>query len=227
MVRIKARLSKSKSRYRQQPYELTKEERQSHEITHCPFRAWCEISVRAKSPDGRHTKQLVDTEHILVIEFDDAFASDTLGDPNRFISMMVATDSIHGSMLAVVTRRKGGQDDHVMQSFQNYIDRLGLVKGESKCDQEPSTLDVANALVKRGQSTNLIVSPKRLEREHGAWRTSKFDDSGTAASISGSRLSEIEDSNWTSTCANRLNGSAQCMGCEQLSSARIWENAIS
>ena len=25
------------------PYEPTKEERQSHEATHCPFRAWCEI----------------------------------------------------------------------------------------------------------------------------------------------------------------------------------------
>ena len=26
-------------------YEPTKEERQSHEATHCPFRAWCEICV--------------------------------------------------------------------------------------------------------------------------------------------------------------------------------------
>ena len=51
------------------PYEPTKEERQSHEATHCPFRAWCEICVKAKSPDGNHTKQLVDMEHIPVIEF--------------------------------------------------------------------------------------------------------------------------------------------------------------
>ena len=45
-----------------------------------------------------------------------------------------------------------------MLSFQNYIDRLGLVKAELKCDQEPSTLDVANALIKRCQSTALIVT---------------------------------------------------------------------
>ena len=38
------------------PYEPTKEERQSHEATHCPFRAWCEICVKAKSPDGKHAK---------------------------------------------------------------------------------------------------------------------------------------------------------------------------
>ena len=29
------------------PYEPTKEERHSHEATHCPFRAWCEVCVKA------------------------------------------------------------------------------------------------------------------------------------------------------------------------------------
>ena len=70
---------------------------------------------------------------------------------------------------------KGGQDDHVMQSFQNYIDRLGFVKAELKCDQEPSTLDVANALIKQCHSTNLVAtatptgskgSLRRGERAH-------------------------------------------------------------
>ena len=32
------------------PYEPTKEERQSHEAAHCPFRAWCEVCVKAKEP---------------------------------------------------------------------------------------------------------------------------------------------------------------------------------
>ena len=72
--------------------------------------------------------------------------------------MMIATDSIHGSIFAVVARREGGQDDDVIRSFQNDVDRLGLVKAELKCDQEPSTLDVANALVRRCQSTKLVVT---------------------------------------------------------------------
>ncbi len=53
---------------------------------------------------------------------------------------------------------RGGHDDYVMQSSPNYIVRLGLVKAELKCDQEPSTLDVANALSKRCQSTVLILT---------------------------------------------------------------------
>ena len=102
-----------------------------------------------------------------MIEFDYAFATDTRGGSK--ISMMVATDSVHGSIFAVVARRKGGQDDDVMQIFQNYIDRLGVVTAELKCDQEPSTLDVANALIKRCQSTALIVTatPKGSEGSLG------------------------------------------------------------
>ena len=64
------------------PFEPTKEERQSHEATHCPFRAWCEICIKAKSPHGKHTKQLGNPEHILVVAFDCAFATETLGDQN-------------------------------------------------------------------------------------------------------------------------------------------------
>ena len=101
-----------------------------------------------------------------MIEFDYAFATDTPGGPES--SMMVATDSIHGSIFAVVARRKGGQDHYVVQSFQNYIDRLGLVKAELKCDQEPITLDVANALIKRCQSTALIeTAPKGSKGSSG------------------------------------------------------------
>ena len=121
-------LQQVKIKFPPKPYEPTIEERQSHEATHCPFRAWCEICVKAKSLDGKHTKQLGNAEHIPVIEFDYAFATEIPGDPNRKISMMVEPDSIHGSIFAVVARRKSGQDDCVMQSFQNYTDRLGLVK---------------------------------------------------------------------------------------------------
>ena len=74
----------------------------------------------------------------------------------RKISMMIATGSKHGSI--VVARRKGAQDDNVILSFQNFFDMLGLVKAQLKCDLEPSTLDVANALIRHCQSTNLVVT---------------------------------------------------------------------
>ena len=122
--------------------------------------------------------------------------------------MMVATDSVHGSIFAVVARRMGGQDDCVMQSFQHY-----------KCDQQPSTLDVANTWIKRCQSTILMVTatPKG-SKGSGAWRTSEFDDSGTASSISRSRLSDIQDSCWIGSCVDGLDCATLCMGREQFPS---------
>ena len=65
-----------------------------------------------------------------MIEFDHAFATDTLGGPK--MSMMVATDSIHGSICADVARRKGGQDEYVMQSFQKLHRSVGI--GEGRID---------------------------------------------------------------------------------------------
>ena len=112
-----------------------------------------------------------------------------------------------------------------MQSFQNYIDRLGLVKAELKCDQEPSTLDVANALIKRCQSTSLIV--KRLERKLEAWRTREFDNSGIASGISRSRLNAIQDRSWTGSRVDGLDGTTLCMGRKQFPSEGNRENALS
>ena len=72
-VRVKTRFEHVKVKVPPKPYEPMKEERQSHEATHCPFRAWCEICVKAKSPDGKHVKQVGNPEHIPVIEFDFIF----------------------------------------------------------------------------------------------------------------------------------------------------------
>ena len=77
---------------------------------------------------------------------------------------MSATDSIHVSIFAVVARIKGGKNENVMQSFQNYMDS----QSRMKCDQEPSTLDVANALIKRCQSTGLIVTATPKKARKGA-----------------------------------------------------------
>ena len=65
-------------------------------------RALTKIWIGQQSPDGKQATHVVNPQHIPVIEFD--YATDTPGGPK--ISMMVATDSIHGSIFAVVARRK-------------------------------------------------------------------------------------------------------------------------
>ena len=43
--------------------------------------------------------------------------------------MLLATDSIPGSIVAVVARRKGGQDDFVMQEFPKLYRSVGFGRG--------------------------------------------------------------------------------------------------
>ena len=65
-------------------------------------------------------------------------------------------------MASPMLQKKGHTDEYVMQALLQWIDSLGLAKAEIKCDQEPSTVDVMNALVKRCTSTVLIpkATPK-------------------------------------------------------------------
>ena len=66
---------------------------------------------RPRSPTENTPNKWENPEHTPEIQFDYAFATDTPGGPK--ISMIVATDSIHGSIFAIVARRKGVQDDYV------------------------------------------------------------------------------------------------------------------
>ena len=61
----------------------------------------------------------------------------------------------------------------MLQSFQNYIDRLGLGKAELKCDQEPSTLHVANVLIKWCQIHESCCDCDAKKARKGAWSVEK------------------------------------------------------
>ena len=96
------------------------------------------------------------------------------------------------------------------------------------CDQEPSTLDLANALIKRCQSTILTVTatPKgskgSLERGERAnltiQRQRQLRTFRKAVSLKWS---------WTWSRVDGLDDSTLCMGCESFPSERNRENALS
>ena len=121
-----------------QPHEPTQQQRTEHEVTHCPY------SVSANSLDGQPRRQNIDKETIPVVEFDFAIGTDRPGDPEMVIT--VVTNYVNNSCLSLMARRKGAQDEYVVHGMLNNVDRLGLVKAEMKCDQEPSTMEIARHL---------------------------------------------------------------------------------
>ena len=121
----------SRSRLPPKPYEPTKEERQSPEATHCLFRAWCEICVKAKSPDEKRTKQLKNPEHLLVTLFVCAFRNRHAWWSENFDDGCDRVNSLD-QFLLLWQGEKMAWTDYVMQSSQFYIDRLCFVKGRGE-----------------------------------------------------------------------------------------------
>ena len=117
--------------------------------------------MAGKAADMPHKKQIVNEEHIPVIEFDYNFVGDRSLDDQK-VTMLVAIDSVHSSLTAPMVRKKGSGDEYVMQALLNYVKQLGFAKAELKCDQEPSTVDVMYKLIDRCKSTQLVpsASPK-------------------------------------------------------------------
>ena len=117
----------------------------------------------------KHKRQKLDEDNIPVAEFACKFGTDRLGDPKRRVVIMVEADSVQKSCLASMARRKGAQDEYVVQGMLNCVGRVGLVKAELKCDQEPSTMTIGTAPGKpmREGSVDRECNTKNPERKYG------------------------------------------------------------
>merc|ERR1712086_355307 len=158
------------------PYTPGAAEREAHNATHCPFRSWCPLCVAGKAPDPQHLAlKQGDERKVPTIEFDYSKASGRVHEPESQLPIITASESQHGAVFSSIIRKKGSQDEYVLQAFLNWISTLGCPTYELKCDQEPSTVDVRNEMIRRCKSTNLVpyASPKaskgslgRGERAH-------------------------------------------------------------
>ena len=72
-----------------------------------------------------------------------------------------------------------------MMAFLNWIKQLGHPIIELKCDQEPTTIDVRNALIKRCQGTQLVpfATPKGSNGSLGAGERAHLAAAGKMRSI--------------------------------------------
>ena len=97
------------------PKGPTKEEREAHESTHCPFRPWCDVCVMGKAPDPGHPRMTEESpDAVPVIEFDYSSASGVVSDPEHKLPLMSAGDSEHGSVFSTIIWKKGSSDEYVM-----------------------------------------------------------------------------------------------------------------
>ena len=102
-------------------------------------------------------QQAPNPDKLPTIEFDYTFGSERANDEEHKVTILVAVDDIYGLFAAIPVRKKGPRDEYVARALVNHIERLGFVRADMKRDQEPSTLDVAKAVVSRCSSTSLMI----------------------------------------------------------------------
>ena len=94
-----------------------------------------------------------------MIEFDCTLGTDTEPEiPREKVVIMVATGLENNACQSLMAGHAGVRDEYAVQGMLDYIHRFGLVKAELKCDEEPSTMEIARHLGSRCKTTVLTES---------------------------------------------------------------------
>ena len=104
------------------PQLPTEEERLLRELTHQPYRSWCEVCQRSKGRPAYHKRQPKDKES--VIQMDYGFLQDPhlpLGSPQqRPLTVLTMLETTTGLSNAILTTRKG-DTTHQRQQIKKWI----------------------------------------------------------------------------------------------------------
>ena len=161
------------------PFRVSKEEREAHEITHSPYRAWCPHCVRARGRNTPHKSrdEAQKTSGVPRISMDYFFMSsaDESASANPMLVMM---DESTGEKYARAVGHKGlgrdGEADWLVKDLSEEVKTWGHMGGEGghillKTDGERAITAVRDALARYHGCKVVPESPPRGEsRSNGA-----------------------------------------------------------
>ena len=129
------------------PDEPTAEEVDRHRLTHHPFAPWCELCVAHRAVQDAHREQEHTTSSHSCVSFDFGFASRLDGEETSCALYIHDRDT--GAMHVIPTPAKGGKYlNYLCTEFCRFLIWIGHTTVALKCDQEPSTLSVLEAVKK-------------------------------------------------------------------------------
>ena len=131
-----------------------------HELTHCPFRAWCEHCVMGAGISAGHRLQVQGPINIPTISIDYMYLTAKEDD---VLPTLVGVDNKSGTIFAHMVVRKG-DDPYAVKRLSNELNRLGYGKIILKSDQEPAILKLKREVI--NQHTIEIVPEDSEAYEH-------------------------------------------------------------
>ena len=121
--------------------EPTLTERLEHELTHLPFKPWCEVCVRAKSKQSK-SRRLSLKQPVLQMDF--SFLGDKTG--GEQITILNAVNVLTGMALSVVIPTKA-RTPYSQAELRRFVLETGhTLFGVLQCDPEPALRAIATSV---------------------------------------------------------------------------------
>ena len=137
-------------------------ERAQHNLTHLPYRSWCEHCVRAK---GKERQSKRNTDRQPVIQVDYSFV--TTGNDVQQRTILNATDVQTGLSTSVVVPSKG-RLAYSMAELKKFIYETGRTFGILQYDKEPSLKALVTDTVKELGGMSVRATPRDWKQAHGS-----------------------------------------------------------
>ncbi|CAE7295462.1 unnamed protein product, partial [Symbiodinium microadriaticum] len=132
--------------------EPTAAERQLHNLTHWPYKGWCDHCLSMKGLEYRH-ESIPDSRDrdTPIVSFDFAYTSVTTSKPdlkNHKLTILVAHDTATGSVFGLPVPSKG-KDDLKFAAIEltRFVQSLGHNTIALQTDNEPSTVALQNLII--------------------------------------------------------------------------------
>eukprot|EP00971_Amphidinium_carterae_P290689 5772390-Amphidinium_carterae.1 len=147
------------------PVAPSEKERKYHNLTHYPYKEWCEHCVRGRGHEDRHhTQREADQQGTTMVQLDYSF----LADGELQVPLLAAIDNVHHRTMAVLVPLKGAVE-YAVKSIRIFIQSLGTPSGVIQSDSEHTALAVSKAAVEptacRLEYTTDTTKLQRLERD--------------------------------------------------------------
>ena len=144
------------------PIEPTASERRQHELTHLPYRDWCQHCVKAK---GRHAASKKQLDRQPVIQVDYCFHSTDPKLPLR--KLLTAVDIVTGLGMTIVIPSKGN-DDYAAAELKKFIYECGRTFGIVQYDQESSLKALCTRVCAELGGLSIRAAPKGHSQAQGS-----------------------------------------------------------
>ena len=177
------------ARGKKSPKDPTKKEREEHELTHMPFRSWCEDCVKSRARNAHHRtkvpKDPLEEVKVARVHMDYFFMSraDESASSNP---LFVMADEKSGARYARAVGKKGlGEGDEMdwlIQDVSKTLKSWGHTGGSAghlifKSDGEPALMAVKNAVMQyHGKGLHTGAASPRREGGERIDRRGRQDD---------------------------------------------------